>query len=162
MVVEHFQITSKEVFLWCFAPFLNGTSRRTATFTSAHLQGQNISKNHFKICLWNLKKHSFSCCRWGRTGLLLQPALRDTFTMFLLEGWDHPRASYWVTEGGEWHGTARSYHRRHLPHSRTEQILHVKFWKGREMQTKMRKINTRHTSARFPSTGRKSCYKRGP
>lgn len=49
-----------------------------------------------------------------------------------LEGWDHPRPSYWVTEGGEQQGTACSYHRRHLPHPRTEQILHVKHWKGRE------------------------------
>lgn len=49
-----------------------------------------------------------------------------------LEGWDHPRPRYWVTEGGEQQGTACSYHRRHLPHPRTEQILHVKHWKGRE------------------------------
>lgn len=76
----------------------------------------------------------FRCCRWGG-----QDCSQGHFYHDFLEGWDHPRPSYWVTEGGEWQGTACSYHRRHLPHPRTEQILHVKHWKGREMQMKVRK-----------------------
>lgn len=146
------------IFFWCFVPFLNGTSWRTATFTSAHLQGQNILKNNFKTCLPNVKKHSFPCSRWGG-----QDCSWGYFHHDFLEGWDHPRPSYWVTEGGEQQGTACSYHRRHLPHPRTEQILHVKHWKGRENADESeKKMNTSHTSACFPCTGRKSCYKRGP
>lgn len=73
----------KTYFLWCFAPFLNGTSQKPATFTSAHLQGQNTSKTTFKISLPNSKQLSFARRAWGRT---LEP--------LLLEGWGSPGASY--------------------------------------------------------------------
>lgn len=63
------------LFFWCFVPFLNGTSWRTATFTSAHLQGQNILRNNFKTRLPNVEKHSFHALDGGD-----RIALGDTFT----------------------------------------------------------------------------------
>lgn len=142
---------------WCFVPFLNGTSWRTATFTSAHLQGQNILRNNFKACLPNLEKHSFHALDGG-TGLL-----SGTLLPGFSGGMGPPQAKLLSNRGRRAAGHSLLLSQQASPTSKDRANTPRKTLEGQgKCRWKWEKMNTSHTSACFPCTGRKSCCKRGP